>query len=94
VKSKLLQYIRVWESRGYPGGIPDEAPAALEARNRVPSYRAICRAIMNNDVALASLGYQREPCAAYNALKRIELRARGVIPSAAPKQMRLTGVSE
>lgn len=87
MKQKLFQYIRLWESRGYPRGIPDEAPATLEARNRVPSYRLICRAIMNNDVSLSSLGYQREPCEAYNALKRIELRARGVLPSSAPKQM-------
>lgn len=89
MKTKILQYIKVWESRGYPNGIPDEAPPALEARNRVPSYRLICRAILNNDVSLQTLGYEREPCKAYLALKRIELRARGVIPASEPLQARL-----
>lgn len=79
LRSKIERYIETWEGRGYPDGIPDEAPAPLEARNRVPSYRLICRAIMSNDVALATLGYQREKCRAYMELKRIELRARGVI---------------
>ena len=92
MKRKLREYISTWERRGYPDGIPDEAPAALEARNRVPSYRLICRAIMSNDVSLSSLGYQREPCEAYNTLKRIELRARGVISATDPYQMSLDGV--
>jgi len=79
VKSKIRQYIKAWEARGYPFGIPDEAPPMLEAQNKVPSYRAICKAIMKNDVALLTLGYSREECEAYNALKRIELTERGVI---------------
>jgi len=39
----------------------------------------ICRAMMKNDFSLISLGYDREPCQAYMALKFIELRSRGVI---------------
>lgn len=89
MRQKLRDYIATWESRGYPEGIPDEAPSSLESRNRAPSYRLICRAIMNNDVTLSSLGYQREPCEAYCALKRIELRARGVLPLIEPRQIAL-----
>lgn len=75
---KIESYVRAWERRGYPDGIPDEAPAVLESLNKVPSYRIICLAIMKNDTPLLALGYSREPCAAYTALKRIELRRRGV----------------
>jgi predicted phosphoadenosine phosphosulfate sulfurtransferase len=78
MRRKILTYIGTWEGRGYPRGIPDEAPPRLEAALRVPSYRLICMAIMKNDVTLATLGYQRQQCAAYMAIKRIELRERGV----------------
>lgn len=93
MRTKILRYVQMWETRGYSGGIPDEAPSPLEARCRVPSYRAICRAILTNDVALTSLGFQREPCEAYTALKRIELRRRGVIPANVPLQLRLGAIS-
>ena len=65
--------------RGYPAGIPDEADQVLELANRAPAYRMICRALMKNDVGLLTLGYNREPCDAYTALKFVELRQRGVI---------------
>lgn len=77
--ARIREYVRKWEGRGYPNGIPDEAPNLLERINKVPSYRAICLAIMKNDVALLTLGYSREPCRAYTELKRIELTARGKI---------------
>lgn len=89
MRAKIQAYIRSWEHRGYPHGIPDEAPAALEAQNKVPSYRTICLAIMKNDTPLLTLGYTREPCEAYNVLKRIELRTRGVIKHELASQLRL-----
>lgn len=79
MKRKIGRYIKTWEGRGYRSGLPDEAPDVLERNGKVPSYRLICLAIMKNDTALASLGYARETCEAYTALKRIELRKRGVI---------------
>lgn len=90
MKRKIQAYIRGWESRGYPNGIPDEAPENLEARNRVPSYRLICLAIMKNDMALVTLGFGRKPCEIYNVLKRIELRARGVSIKEPARQIGLT----
>lgn len=77
MRSKIAAYIATWTMRGYRDGIPDEADAVLEALNKAPSYRMICRAIMKNDVALLSLGQSREPCALYGVLKRQELLARG-----------------
>lgn len=79
MRERIAQYVETWEGRGYATGIPDEADFVLESLNKVPSYRAICRAIMKNDVGLLSLGYARQPCEAYMMLKRIELIERGVI---------------
>lgn len=79
IKPKIQSYIAQWERRGYPDGIPDEAPAELERlNNKVPSYRLICLAIIKNDKQLESLGFTRRPCEIYNILKREELEARGV----------------
>lgn len=78
MKDKINQYIRTWVGRGYPDGIPDEADLVLESLGKVPSYRVICKAIMMNDHSLKSLGFSRPECAAYNALKRVELQERGI----------------
>jgi predicted phosphoadenosine phosphosulfate sulfurtransferase len=74
--AKILQYIQTWQGRGYPEGIPDEAEARMESAGIVPSYRLICKAILKNDRALTTLGFTREPCPAYMALKRIEIQGR------------------
>ncbi len=74
---RVRDYIRVWELRGYPDGIPDEADSNLEFLNKAPSYRRIVLAILNNDWHLTSLGFQRPKCDAYMELKRIEIEARG-----------------
>lgn len=71
-------YIPMWMARGYENGLPDKAPARLEAAGRVPSFRRICKAILKNDVAMVSLGYSRPPCEAYNIIKRMELQERGI----------------
>lgn len=76
MKQKILDYIRKWESQGYPDGIPDKADPRLEGLKKVPSYRMICKAIMKNDLALVSLGHNREQTDSYAVLKRIELAAR------------------
>ena len=72
----IREYVTLWRTRGYPDDIPDTVPDALMRENLAPSYKAICLAIMRNDVALESLGFFPKTCASYTALKRIELDAR------------------
>ncbi|MGZ6469411.1 MAG: DUF3440 domain-containing protein, partial [Bdellovibrionota bacterium] len=74
--ARITAYISKWESQGYQGGIPDEAPAKLEALNKAPSYRKVCKAILSNDLHLTSLGYSRPQVESYGVLKRIELTER------------------
>jgi predicted phosphoadenosine phosphosulfate sulfurtransferase len=56
--------------------LPDEAPIELEQNDLVPSYRRICKAILKNDLALLSLGFNKTYCKTYSMLKRIEIEQR------------------
>jgi predicted phosphoadenosine phosphosulfate sulfurtransferase len=80
MRGRIRKYVSDWEARGYPNGIPDEAPFVLERLNKVGSYRLICLAILKNDTNLLTLGYSRPECLIYRALKREELMERGLIP--------------
>jgi predicted phosphoadenosine phosphosulfate sulfurtransferase len=73
---RIADYIQKWERRGYDRGIPDEADPVLEEYVKAPSYRAICMAIMKNDVQCASLGYARPKTFFYMTLKQIEIAER------------------
>jgi predicted phosphoadenosine phosphosulfate sulfurtransferase len=76
MKEKIEAYILEWESRCYFNGIPDEAPHELEIRNKVPSYRKICIAILKNDYALKTLGFTPKKSKYYDAYKKIEIENR------------------
>jgi len=71
---RVDEYISVWEAKGYPNGIPDEAPEELEALGLVPSYRLIAKTLLNNDLQLLSLGFAPKKSIYYNILKKIELK--------------------
>ncbi len=55
-EAKVNYYCKLWESRCYSEGIPDEAPVELEKKANVPSYRRVCQAILKNDYWFKSLG--------------------------------------
>jgi predicted phosphoadenosine phosphosulfate sulfurtransferase len=76
MKTKIKKYIQDWESKCYLNGIPDEVPLRLEQLNKVPSYKAIVRAIIKNDSTLKTLGFTLKKCNSYHELKRIELSQR------------------
>jgi predicted phosphoadenosine phosphosulfate sulfurtransferase len=76
MKTKIINYIKTWEQRCYFDGIPDEAPYELEIRNKVPSYKVICIAILKNDHTLKSLGFETKKSKYYDFYKKIELEKR------------------
>lgn len=78
MRKKINNYVLDWERKGYFNGIPDEAPARLEALNKVPSYRMICKAILKNDISLKTLGLIQIKPPSYHEFKKIEL---GIKPS-------------
>lgn len=69
----------MWEKRCYTNGIPDEAPIELEKNNLVPSYRRIALALLKNDYALKTLGFEPKKSKYYSILKRIELARRNTV---------------
>lgn len=74
MQTKLEDYIKLWESRCYSEGIPDEAPQ--EISDMVPSYKRIAIAILKNDYSLKSLGFAPPVSEYYGMFKRIEIEAR------------------
>lgn len=72
----IEDYISKWEKRCYFDGIPDEIPTRLEQLNKAPSYKAIVKAILKNDINLKTLGNNIKKPKAYHELKRIELNNR------------------
>ncbi len=72
----IQNYISKWEKRCYNDGIPEEIPLRLEQLNKAPSYKAIVKAILKNDLNLKTLGNTIKKPNAYHELKRIELNNR------------------
>ena len=64
-KNKIFTFVKWWEQRGYPDGIPDEAPEVLEAKRLVPSWRRVCKALLRNDYWCKGLGFSQQKTAAY-----------------------------
>lgn len=78
IHRKIDWWLNWWERRGYGDGIPEEVPTELVEKNLAPSYKAICLAILSNDVALQTIGFTPKPTPWYGILKRIELNVRAV----------------
>lgn len=62
---KILMFQRWWVARGYPDGIPDEVPYALEAKRLAPSWRRVCKSLLRNDYWCKGLGFSQHKSDAY-----------------------------
>lgn len=63
--NKILLFQKWWIERGYPDGIPDEAPYALEAKRIAPSWRRVCKSLLRNDYWCKGLGFSQHKSDAY-----------------------------
>lgn len=70
--TKFKTFIKWWKARGYSEGIPDEAPASLEAKRIAPSYRRLCKVLLRNDYWCKGLAFTQPKSAAYG--RYLELR--------------------
>lgn len=78
-ENKVLLHVKWWMERGYPDGIPDEAPYELETIRAVPSWRRICKALLRNDYWGKGLGFSQHKSRAYGQyLDLMERRKRDV----------------
>jgi predicted phosphoadenosine phosphosulfate sulfurtransferase len=65
-KNKIVIFEKWWTVKGYPAGIPDEAPYELESARRAPSWRRVCKSLLRNDYWCKGLGFSQHKSAAYH----------------------------
>jgi predicted phosphoadenosine phosphosulfate sulfurtransferase len=70
--NKIYTFNTWWKERGYPNGIPDEAPYILESKRLVPSWRRVCKSLLRNDFWCKGLGFTQHKTGAYK--KYLELK--------------------
>ena len=69
--SKFKVFIKWWIKRGYPDGLPEEAPLELESKKLAPSWRRMCKVLLRNDHWCKGLGFSQPKSAVYGEyLKR------------------------
>ena len=73
-EDKIAVFLRWYELRGYPNGIPDEAPAEEEASKKTPSWRRICKALLRNDYWCKGLSFTQTKSESYERYKKIMKR--------------------
>lgn len=64
-KNKIYKFVKWWETRGYPDGIPDEADYNMETKKNVPSWRRICKTLLRNDYWCKGLSFTQQRSNAY-----------------------------
>jgi len=64
-RNKITLFERWWKERGYPEGIPDEAPYELEAKRKAPSWRRVCKTLLKNDWWGKGIGFTQHKSEAY-----------------------------
>ncbi len=75
-ENKIAVFIKWWQDRGYPGGIPDEGNVNDEAVKKVPSWRRICKALLRNDYWCKGLSFTQTKSEAYDKYQKVMKRRR------------------
>ncbi len=81
--NKIAVFLKWWQDRGYPNGIPDEADPKEEAAKRAPSWRRICKALLRNDYWCKGLSFTQTKSGAYERYQKIMKKRRqqwGILP--------------
>ncbi len=84
-ENKMAAFQKWWGERGYPDGIPDEAPYDIEAARKAPSWRRVCKSLLRNDYWAKGLGYTQHKSEAYQKYLDLMRRRRavwGIVPVA------------
>ncbi len=75
-KNKVATFQKWWIERGYPDGIPDEAPYELETKREVPSWRRVCKALLRNDYWCKGMSFTQHRSEAYERYLALMRRRR------------------
>lgn len=65
-ETKIDVFLRWYETRGFPDGIPDESPGPLEAARRVPSWRRVAKTLVKLDWWCKGLSFSQTHSAKYD----------------------------
>lgn len=68
---RFKKFISGWKDRGY-SNMPDEAPAELESKCWVPSWRRMCKVLLRNDYWCKGLGQTQPKSDAYLQYKELK----------------------
>lgn len=76
--NKITIFRRWWMLRGYPDGIPDEAPYEVEQARRAPSWRRVVKSLLRNDYWCKGMSFTQHRSAAYEKYLDLMRRRRAV----------------
>lgn len=71
-RNKIAVFLKWYEARGYPGGIPDEGPMDKSA----PSWKRVCKALLRNDYWCKGLSFTQNKSDAYDKYVKIMKKRR------------------
>lgn len=71
-KDKIAVFLKWYQDRGYPGGIPDDGPLDKSA----PSWKRICKALLRNDYWCKGLSFTQHKSGAYEKYTKLMRRRR------------------
>lgn len=77
-ENKIVLFVSWWIKKGYPDGIPDEAPLELESARKVPSWRRVCKSLLRNDYWCKGIGFSQHKSEAYEKYLDLMRRRRSV----------------
>lgn len=66
-RNKIAVFVRWYETKGYPNGIPDTASVSDEANRKAPSWRRVCKTLLRNDWWCKGLGFCQHKSGAYDS---------------------------
>jgi len=72
-KNKIAVFLKWYQDRGYPNGIPDEGPATT---NKKPSWTRICRALLRNDYWCKGLSFSQHKTEAFAKYQKLMKKRR------------------
>ena len=65
--NKIAVFLKWWEDRGYPNGIPDDGPTDKGE----PNWRRICKALLRNDYWCKGLSFTQTKSTAYDRYRKM-----------------------
>jgi len=73
-KNKIAVFLKWYESRGYPDGVPDDGPLDKSK----PSWKRICKSLLRNDYWCKGLSFTQHKSAAYDKYLKLMKRRRAL----------------